>query len=368
MTRYLIALLAGLVFFGCSEDSQQLIAPEETTDGLLVADPTEMGFDTNLLLDMEQANIDGEFENVHSILISKESKLVYEVYFEGKPIFGAGRFWNKDIIHNLHSVTKSINSALVGIAIDQYGLSLDDKLKDIFPELSEEVWEGEKSEITIEDLLTMSSGLQWDEWTFSYNDPRNDHSKMNEAQNWVHYVLRRPLDKVPGSTFVYNSGLSITLGEIVDRVSGSNVERFATKYLFEPLGITTFRWNKSPIGIFQTGGGLSLRPRDMLKFGLLFLNKGMWNGEQVISEDWAMTSTSQQGPNQGYGYQWWISSYNAFGSSYDAYLAAGRGGQYIIVIPTLDLVVVFTAGNDNLLATQQPRDMMQQFILPSLIQ
>ncbi len=357
------------VFGSCSDEVSEngfYEIPVAEPDGISVGSARDLGLDVNLLSEMVRLNLDGTYENMHSILIAKDNQLVFEQYFRGKPIYGQTTDWDKSRRHNLHSVTKSFNSALVGIAIDKFELSLDDKIQTFFPEIHSSNWEGQKGEITVEDLLTMSSGLKWDEWSYPYDDDRNDHTAMYESSNWVHFVLEQPLASSPGTQFVYNSGLSITLGEIVSRVSGMELGTFASEHLFQPLGTTNVGWHTSPNRIFQTGGGLSLRPRDMLKFGLMFLHNGEWESEQIISRQWVENSTKQQGPNPDYGYQWWMTSYRTTSKKYNAYSAAGRGGQFIVVITKLNLVVVFTAGNDNALSVSQPREMMIKYILPSI--
>lgn len=365
--RYLLPVL---MLYACGSDDSGVatnyIVPESEADGIAVASAEDLGVDVGLLSQLKAANENNTFQNVHSVLVAKDNQLIYEEYFAGQPIYEAHTNWNKHALHRLHSVTKSFNSALIGIAVDQYGLSIDDPVRNFFPEVEEIYWEGMKSDITVEHLLTMSSGLRWDEWSFSYDDPRNDHYGLSRSDHWVHYILELPIEDVPGSKFLYNSGLSITLGEIVRRHTGKDVGLFAKEHLFDPLGIDNIQWDTSPNSIYQTGGGLRLRPRDMLKFGLLYLNNGVWDGQQVVSADWVDKSSKSQGPNRGYSFQWWLQTYFIPGGRYMAYLAAGRGGQYIIVVEELNAVVVFTAGNDNNLALSQTREMMVEYVLPSL--
>ncbi len=341
--------------------------PEEINDGIQVGNAEELGFSP---LDLSEIIIlveDNSYTNIHSILIAKDNILVFEEYFPGYPIYGSYTDWNKSESHNLHSVTKSFTSALVGIAVDQYDLDITSTVRDFFPEIDPNNWSDGKSEITVEHLLTMSSGLEWDEWTYSYDDERNDHAQMYLYENWVHFVLQKPLSSDPGSAFLYNSGLSITLGEIVSRHTGIGLGEFASNHLFGPLGINGFVWG-SKNGIYQAGGSLRMKPRDMLKFGLLFLNEGVWNDERLISEDWVNNSTRQQGPYPQYGYQWWLRNYPIKGRQNPAYMAAGRGGQYIIVIKDVNVVIVFTAGNDNSLANSQTHEIVQKYILPGLFE
>src|SRR6266481_3028129 len=170
---------------------------------------------------------------------------------------------------------------------------------------------------------------------------------MNRSKDLVRYVLEKPVVSEPGTKFTYNSGIAIALGEIIYKVSGLRADEFARRYLFEPLGISDFRWLKYPNGTVQTGGGLQLRPRDMAKIGSLFLNGGLWKGKRVVSADWVRESTKQHAPDRDYGYQWWLGRFRVQDRELAAYGAQGRGGQIAIVFPELQMVAVFTGWNDN---------------------
>jgi CubicO group peptidase (beta-lactamase class C family) len=196
---------------------------------------------------------------------------------------------------------------------------------------------------------------------------------MASKADFSRYVLERPVAMPPGTKFVYNSGISLMLGEIVRKVSKLPADKFAERYLFSPLGITNYYWQKAPNGVVNTLGGLWLRPRDMAKIGQLFLNGGRWNGKQIVSEEWVKESTKQQvGAGQlpawfsadGYGYQWWLGSFQVRGQTFESYSARGQGGQFIIIFPALQTVAVFTGWNDNELLGQ-PLDMIRKYILPA---
>jgi CubicO group peptidase (beta-lactamase class C family) len=316
---------------------------------------------------MIEKRLKDEYQNVHAILIARNDKLVVEKYFDGRPIYGDYEVWQRSTLHNLHSVTKSFTSALLGIALERSGGSLDARLVDFFPEFDDIPMTGGRENITLAHALSMSSGLTWDEGSYSYDDSRNSHAAMYESQSWIHYVLEQPMAAEPGEVFVYNSGLSITLGGVISKITGQSVGDFCQSELFAPLGISKRSWHVDLDGTYQTGGGLSLTPRGMIKFGLLFLNDGRWKEQQIISADWVRESTGQKGPRQNYGYHWWLTSYDVAGRTIEAFYAGGRGGQYIIVFRDLDMVVVFTAGNDNELAFLQPRDMLVDHILPAVM-
>jgi CubicO group peptidase (beta-lactamase class C family) len=273
------------------------------------------------------------------------------------------------------SATKSVTSILIGIAIDQ-GLirGADEKLSTYFPEYAD-VFAADpaKAKLTLKDLFTMTAGLAWDEWTLPYTDPRNDHVAMVRSDDPIRYVLERPVVADPGDAFTYNSGLSIALGHILFKASGLRAHKFAERHLFEPLGITDFYWLKYPDEIVQTGGGLYLRPRDMAKLGQLFLDGGRWNGKQVVSEAWVKASTAAHvdaakinpaAEAGGYGYQWWLGSLRAGDHDVPSYSARGRGGQFIVVLPDQQMVVVFTSPPDNPLMFQ-PLEIIRRDVLPA---
>jgi CubicO group peptidase (beta-lactamase class C family) len=185
----------------------------------------------------------------------------------------------------------------------------------------------------------MRTGFQWNEDSY---DEYNDFSAMRDSDDWAQYVLDRPMTYEPGSTFYYNSGNSHLLAVIINVTTGMTPLAFADQYLFGPLGITNRQWLTDPQGINFGGSNLALRPRDMAKFGLLYLNNGIWDDQQVVSSEWV--SNSSQGPSTpyggtSYGYQWWLNDYR------DWYSARGYNGQYIYVIQEHDIVVVFSSDN-----------------------
>jgi CubicO group peptidase (beta-lactamase class C family) len=317
---------------------------------------------------------DKSYENVHSVLLVKNDKLVVEEYFSGQNSAGQFQMFTRDTLNEMKSATKSVNSILVGIAIDRHLIhGIDEKVSSFFPEYSDIFTNKEKDVIRLKDLLSMTAGLSWDEWTHPYTDPRNDATMMASKADFSRYVLERPVAMPPGTKFVYNSGISLMLGEIVRKVSKLPADKFAERYLFSPLGITNYYWQKAPNGVVNTLGGLWLRPRDMAKIGQLFLNGGRWNGKQIVSEEWVKESTKQQvGAGQlpawfsadGYGYQWWLGSFQVRGQTFESYSARGQGGQFIIIFPALQTVAVFTGWNDNELLGQ-PLDMIRKYILPA---
>ncbi len=354
----------------------QYTVPEKTNDGWETASLSSVNIGAGLIKELFERIGDNSYKNIHSVLLVKNGELVVEKYFPGQDSFGQYRTFTRDTLHEMHSATKSVNSILIGIAIDQHLIrGVDEKISTFFPEYSDIFTNKGKDVICLKDLLSMTAGLSWDEWNYPDTDPRNDLVMMASKADFFRYVLEKPVATTPGAKFVYNSGVSLMLGEIIYKVSGLRADKFAERHLFSPLGITNYSWGKAPNGVVNTLGGLALRPRDMAKIGQLYLNGGRWAEKQIVSEKWVKESTKQQiGASQlptwfladGYGYQWWLGSFHVRGQTIGSYSARGRGGQFIIVFPVLQMVAVFTGWNDNELLGQ-PLDMLQRCILPAAI-
>jgi CubicO group peptidase (beta-lactamase class C family) len=350
--------------------------PEARADGWQVAAASEVGFSEARLTDLVDIIREGVYANVHGVVIVKDDRLVLEEYFSGltfrgaigDSIIGDWRHFDHDDVHNLASVTKSITSTLVGIAIDQ-GLitGVDTAVYDFFPE-HESLRDARKDSITLHHLLTMTSGLDWDESTCSYGTSCNDINALFSQTDPIGYILAKEAIDVPGSTWVYNGGGTNVLGQVVRRASGQTLEAFADEHLFWPLGITARSWVNLAGPMTYASGDLRLRPRDMAKIGYLFINDGQWDGQEVVSPEWiaaaSMDYAKTRDPRWGYGYQWWIFDYPINGNVYPSFGARGWGGQVITVFPTLDMVVVLTGGNYQ---TSDPTDaIIQQFVLDAL--
>jgi CubicO group peptidase (beta-lactamase class C family) len=354
------------------------IVPEKTKDGWDTASLTDEKLNATLITDLFSRINDNTFKNISSVVIVKNGRLVIEEYFPRVDYLGERNRAIKRISPlQLYSATKSVTSILIGIAMDR-GLihSVNDKISTFFPEYADIFTNRDKANLRLKDFLSMSAGTSWDEWNHPYNDPRNDAVAALLSPDPIRYILERPMVAAPGAKFAYNTGISIVLGEIIRGVSGLPADKFAERYLFEPLGITDFYWAKTSGDIVETGGGLFLRPRDMAKIGFLFLNGGRWQGKQVVGKDWIKQSTTNQAGTMnlpswvqaadGYGYQWWLGSLKAGDQTAKFYGARGRAGQYILIFPEQQMVAVFTGLNDNILMNQ-PLDMMQRYILPAAL-
>lgn len=253
---------------------------KDLNDGLRIGNVEQSGLDTSLLAEMMQKIVDRTYRDVHSVLIIKDGKLVFEEYFYE---------YTRDTLQELRSATKSFVSALTGIVVDKGKIkSIHEKVLSYFPEYTFENDSALKNRITIENLLANQSGLDCD---ISNEKASGDETEMHNSNDWVKYSLDLPMVDVPGGKGMYCSGNSIILGRIVEKATKQSLTDFASQTLFDPLGITQFKWQFKPDkSSAETFCQLNLRPRDMAKFGLLYLNKGNWNGQQIISADWCASS------------------------------------------------------------------------------
>lgn len=271
---------------------------------------------------------------------------------------------------------------LVGIAIDKGLLAgVDVPILPFFPDKQPvQNADPRKAKITIEDFLTMSSLLECDDW----NDfSRGNEERMYVIEDWIQFTLDLPIKGFPswvkkpseapyGRSFSYCTAGATTLGGVLDRATKTAVPEFAMKNLFAPLGIQKVDWKFSPLGLAQTGGGLGLKSRDLLKLGQLYLNGGVWNGSRIVSERWVKTSTQPHArvdDQTAYGYFWWLKSFESGEKSYPAFYMSGNGGNKVAVFPTLDMVAVPTSTNYNTRGMHEQTDkLLTDYILASLAQ
>ncbi len=314
-----------------------------------VSAPEEQGMQSKTLLDMMAVIKDKKY-NFHSVTIVRNGSLVLDSYLYP---------FENDKKHKMFSATKSVTSALIGIAMDKgYIKDIHQTLTQLFPN-NENPNLGElKKSLTLKDLLTMTSG-------FDCNDGSANQwagtIAMRKTNDWTQYTLNLPMARKPGETFHYCNGVSHLLSAIIHESTGIQTLAFAKKHLFDPLGINDVKWDKSPEGIVSGSGGLWLQPKDMAKIGLLYLNKGKWEDRQIISTGWVEESTRpfiDGGWNgEDYGYQWWINP-----AGY--YSAVGMFGQAIYVVPGKNLVAVFTSNIEgwNMYISGT---LLQEYIIPA---
>jgi CubicO group peptidase (beta-lactamase class C family) len=328
--------------------------PVKLDDGWTVASPESVGVDGARLCGIGE-RLKLADSNVHAVLVARHGKLVFEQYFAGidQPWGQPEGPYNYDATtkHDMRSASKSIVSLLVGIAIDRRLIAgVNEPVAGFFPEFTVTKTPGWDN-VALRHLLTMSSGIQWDE-ALPWTNPKNDEPHLGYETDPVRYVLSKPIAAAPDTVWVYNGGGTDLLGSVLERVSGKSLEAFAGDYLFKPLDVTDFEWKSYPKnGKIAAATGLRLRPRDATKIGQLLLNDGAWNGRQVIPPDWIMQSVIPRFQATGYfgglffyGYHWWMGRSLADGRELKWIAAMGWGGQRIFVIPDLDMVVMTTAG------------------------
>lgn len=292
--------------------------------------------------------------NIHAVVVARGGRPVFERYFKGADEV-PGRLFGRRVetvafdagtLHDMKSVSKSVASLAVGIAIER-GLirSIDEPIFSFFPELSD-LRTPEKDRILLVHVLTMSMGLAWEEATAATGDFHNDEARMNMAWDPCGYVLGRPVTAPAGQEFFYNTGALRLVSAIIRKATGRPLDEFARETLFDPLGIADVAWDRVR-GDTDAGGGLRLRPREMAKIGQLVLAGGRWNDRQIVPKAWIETSTAPKLPateGMSYGYLWWLGHTPYHGREVQWIGALGRGGQSIRIVPELDLVVAVTAG------------------------
>jgi len=306
--------------------------------------------DELLITQMTDLIIREEYKRIDGLLILRNNKLIYENYFHG---------YSNTVLHNIFSAGKSITSMLVGIAIDKGFInSVNTPVAELLPEYkSFKNPDSRKAAITIEHLLNMSSGLDCEDWY------QHTEDEMQQSDDWVKFTLDLPMVYDPGSHASYCTGCAVTLGRIIENQSGLSLQEFANKYLFEHLSITSYKWHIMPDGKASGGGLFFLTPRDMAKIGSLMLNEGVHNGEQIVSKEWVEQSSQSKVKLlafDGYGYLWWK---QAFINDIETYFADGNGGQQIFIVPSKELVIVFTGGNQNTGIGAQNFQIVNNFIL-----
>jgi CubicO group peptidase (beta-lactamase class C family) len=329
-----------------------------------VSKPEAQGLDSKSLEELVLQIRKGELcPSLHALLIIRRGQLVLEEYFNN---------WQADQIHTLQSVSKSFTSALVGIAIARGELKgVEEKILDFFPDMKEIAnMDERKASMRLKDILTMRTGVDYNE-----SGPNSPHEQLNRLQTgWDHYYLDRPMLGPPGARFNYDSGGVILLSAMLKARTGMHAHEYAERFLFKPLGIEKKFWLFNLDGHTHCGGGLALTARDTAKFGLLYLKNGRWGNEQVVPEIWVRESFRSHvnlappgQPPSGYGYLWWIGAPDPRGNGkQDVYMARGRGGQNIFIIPEHDMVVVVLGDAKTMPEQNKPMEVMYDRILTAV--
>jgi CubicO group peptidase (beta-lactamase class C family) len=359
----------------------EISTPAETDDGWTAASLTEAGLEEQPLLDALNTIRQGTYGEIHGLVVAKDGKLVLEEYGRGRMYDGSDddmftpvMDFDRDTLHILHSASKSVMSTLVGIAIrDGFIGSEEDPVLTWFPEHVSPAEPG-KEGILLKHLMSMTSGLEWNEWDVPTMDfANNDAMRYQRAADPSAYFFDKALIHEPGSTFYYNTAGFQMMGEVIRRATGMGLDDYAGQALFMPLGIENFAWPQYAHGPVHIVGDILLRPRDMAKFGQLFLQRGEWNGEQVVPAAWIDSATAESisvahagyKAYEGYGFHWWRKTFRVGSDSVTAVCADGLAGQAIMVFPALDMVVVVTSGNYE--QPEREHDLVSNYILPAAL-
>ena len=324
----LVIILAVLLL--CNFGMAKEVVPDYwPTQGWRTSDPESQGMKSKILVNMLDMILKKDLD-IHNVLVIRNGYIVLDAYSFPR---------DSDRKHNIFSCSKSVTSALIGIAIDKgFIKDSDQPVLDFFPKLVPKNLDANKKAMTLEHLLTMTPGLKCRD---SYQYHYSGLNKMKGSSDWVQYMINLPMAEAPGTRFEYCNGATFLLSAILQEQTGMNALSFARKYLFGPLGISDVVWPSNPQGITLGYGRIYMRPRDMAKIGYLYLKNGVWGNKQIISSQWVKTSTSKHVfatlMFPGYGYQWWIADQGI-------YMAVGHQGQFIFVVPEKDLIVVFTSG------------------------
>lgn len=333
-------------------------APVALADGWGVAGPAEAGLDPVALSNLVEKVDTGWIPNVHALLIEHEGRLVFERYWPGDDTSLTGPLGYVEhgpaTRHDLRSVSKSVTSLLLGIALGESAeAALARPIAGFFPD-REDLGNGMDA-VTLHHVLTMTAGLEWNETIVPYSDDRNDFARLVAAGDPVGFTLAKTVRDPPGSRWNYNSGLTDLTAGIIENLTGKPLAGYAEEVLFDPLGITDYEWLRPPAwppdGIPHASAGLRMRARDLAKIASLILHDGKWRGRQVVPVDWVRISTSRHvrgTRDYGYGYFWLPGTINdartpVFGSP--VIRASGYGNQAVFVLPDAGLAITVFAGN-----------------------
>ncbi|MWC29441.1 serine hydrolase domain-containing protein [Paenibacillus sp. MMS18-CY102] len=310
--------------------------------------PAAEGMNETLLLQLESV-VKAEHQRMYSLLVIRHGHVVVEQYYHNR---------SAEDTAGVYSVSKSILSALTGIAIhDGLFTNVYEPVAGLLPEAAGEAL---KQPLALKHLLTLTGGL---------GAVDADFSAFSRSPNWVQHVVEQPITDKPGAVFGYNTGLTHLLSAAITNVSGMSTAAYAEQHLLAPLGITQYAWDQDPQGISVGGTGVSMRPRDMARFGYLYLKQGQWQGQQLVPKDWVEESIKDQvKPDRagGYGYLFWLGTVKtADGAKHSSFAAEGYGDQLILVVPDLDLVVVVTSDPDSS-EEWKARELIDRYIIPAI--
>ena len=360
--RRFVLFAFALVLFPSLGLAQEPRAPWPTS-GWATSTPTAQGLRAEPLDSLHRDIAANRFGNVDRLVIIRNGYLIRnERYPRDYKAISAGTdttshqfnyqhpYWHpyyhgRDV-HTLQSVTKSVSSALIGIAIDRKEIAgVNVPLLSFFKEFDASRLDPRLQQATLEDLLTMRTGIEWHE-TDRPIDSTNTTIQLEASRDWITFTLSQPMDAAPRTKWVYNSGGSALMAAVIRQATGRHAHQYAETHLFQPLGIRDYHWKITPTGHPDTEGGLYLEAEQLAKIGYLYLNRGMWNGKRILSEAWVNASTARQvdSVNQagwGYGYQWWRLDREGV----EIWAGLGYGGQFLVVMPQHNMIGVVNSWN-----------------------
>lgn len=345
---------SGSVYPGTSAVSSiaACAAPQDRQDGLRTADASIVGNEGSPLCAVLTRIGNGQF-NIHSLLVARHGHLVAELYRAG-PDRSVYSLWSSYSTfdaarsHDMRSISKSVVGLLYGILLSRGDVpGIDTPVASLYPDEAT-IAQSSQGAIRIRDLLTMSTGLDWDEPSPVHRPQRDDQNALFWRGSPYRHVFDRAVAAPPGQSFRYSGGATAVLADIIVRSTGRPLRDLVRDELFSPLGITDWSWTGDLRGRPLAFAGLRLRPRDLMKIGLMILDHGKWQGRQIVPADWIAASTTphiRASAAFGYGFQWWTSDIVLHGRQLAVAQAIGNGGQRLFLVPALDLAVVMTAGD-----------------------
>lgn len=339
-------------------EQQIAIQPIQSNSGWNIS---QERINTESIRTLNKKIAENRFKNITGIVIIKEGKLLLEEYFNGS---------GRDSLQDTRSVGKSFSSALMGIAIKEgYLKSENQKLSEFYDLKLFKNYSPQKDNVTIKSLLTMSSGFDGNDE--NYESPGNEEN-MYPTENWVKFTLDLPMTENPiGKNWSYFTAGVVVSGDILDKTVPQGLKNYADQKLFQPLGITNYKWQFTPQQKPSLAGGLRMKALDFAKFGQLYQNNGVWNGKTLLSKEWiqkSFTNYFTDNPDfEGYGYLFWKKVYTVGNKSYEAFQSSGNGGNKIIIFTQIPVVIVITAQAYNKpYAHQQSEKIVQDYLLPAL--
>ena len=374
----MLILIAMASVCGCTKERAEAVKLEWPTTEWAKSTPEKVGLDEKALATLDGDLKSGKYPLVDSFAVFRCGKEVFAREYEhdyaklyGKEAKTRGPlnarltgpynyfdpawhpYYHRTKLHSMQSVSKTVSSIIIGIAMlrGDFKVGLDTPVLKYFDAAQLKNVDEWKRRMTLRHVLTMTSGLAWTE-DVPYDDPRSDSSLMEATDDWVQYVIDKPMAAEPGKVFVYSSGVSELLAHIFLKETGLDVDSYGEKYLFQPLGIEHF-WKKTPMGVVDTEGGLYLSTEGLAKIGYLYLHDGNWDGKQIVGKEWVKESVTpfiEAEEDYKYGFKWWLLPRK---DSQDyVWMARGFGGQELMVFPKEELIVVFTGW--DILGTTDP--------------